>query len=53
MPREECDLVRDYEDMHEDGFPSSWLREDMKGKAEEGDEKEDLRRKDKQWIKGG
>ena len=35
LPREGGELVREYEGMHEENLLSSWLREDVDGKAEE------------------
>ena len=34
MPREQSDLVREYQATHEDNFLSGWLRDDTEGKAE-------------------
>ena len=35
LPKEEGDLIREYKAMHEENCLSSWLREDVEGKAEE------------------
>ena len=32
--REEGDVPREYKAMHEENFPSSWLRENVEGKEE-------------------
>ena len=34
FPRENGDVFREYNAMHEDNFLSSWLREDLEGKEE-------------------
>ena len=34
LPREDGDLLCEYQAMHEENFPSSWLREDVEGKEE-------------------
>ena len=34
LPKEECDVIREYQAMHEENFVSSWLREDGKDKKE-------------------
>ena len=33
LPREEGDVIREYNAMHEENFLSSWLREDLVGKG--------------------
>ena len=35
LPGEEGDLIREYRAIHEATFTSSWLEEDVVGKAEE------------------
>ena len=35
LPKEEGDLIRECKAMHEEDFLSSWLREDVEGRAEE------------------
>ena len=35
LPREDGDLLRENQAMHEDNFLSSWLWEDVEGKDEE------------------
>ena len=35
MPREDEDLLREYQAMHEENFLSSWLREQVEGNQEE------------------
>ena len=40
MPKEEGDVIREYNAMHEENFLSSWLREDLvqkRGKKKEGE----------------
>ena len=34
LPREEGDVIREYNAMHEENFLSSWLREHLVGKEE-------------------
>ena len=34
LPREEGDVIREYNAMHEENFLRSWLREDLVGKVE-------------------
>ena len=41
LPREEGDVIREYNAMHEENFLSSWLREDLIGEEER--RKEDKR----------
>ena len=36
MPKEEGDVIREYNAMSEENFRSSWLREDVEGKEEGG-----------------
>ena len=35
LPREDGDLLWEYQEMHEENFLSSWRREDVEGKEEE------------------
>ena len=35
LPKEDGDLLRGFQAMHEEHFLSSWLREDVEGKEEE------------------
>ena len=35
LPKEDGDLLREYQALHEENFLSSWLREDVEGKEEE------------------
>ena len=35
VPKEDGDLLREYQSIHEENFPSIWLREDVEGKEEE------------------
>ena len=44
LSREDGDLPREYQAMHEENFLSRWLREDVEGK---GEEREKLNRKPK------
>ena len=38
VPKEDGDPLGDYQAMHEENFPSSWLREDVEGENEEREE---------------
>ena len=38
LPREDEDLLREHQAMHEENFLSSWLREDVEGKEGENTE---------------
>ena len=44
IPKEECDVIREYNAMHEENFLSSWLRADLV-------EKEERRKKVKERVK--
>ena len=35
MPKEECDVIREYNAVHEGNFPSSWQSEDLVEKRKE------------------
>ena len=50
LPREEGDVIREYEAMHEENFLSSWLREDLVGKEER--KKEDKKNREEVMKKG-
>ena len=43
LPREEGDVIREYNAMHEKNFPSSWLREDLAGEEERRKEDKKIR----------
>ena len=43
LPREECDVIREYHSMHEENFLSSWLREDLVGEEARRDEDKEIR----------
>ena len=47
LPREEGDVIREYNAMHEQNFSSSWLREDLVGKEERRKEEEKEIREEK------
>ena len=55
LPREDGDLLREYQAIHEDNFLSSWLREDVEGKEEKKERlnKEAEEEKSQKWEKRG
>ena len=52
MPREEGDVVREYQATHEDNFLSGWLRNDTEGKAEDVEEIRKRTKEKKEWKEG-
>ena len=57
LPREDGDLLREYQEMHEENFLSSWLQEDVEGKEEEREKmnkeaKEEESRSGKREVEG-
>ena len=55
LPKEDGDLLREYQAMHEENFLSSWLREDMEREEEERKRlnEEAGRGRKQQWEKRG
>ena len=55
LPREDGDLLREYQAIHEDDFLSSWLREDVEGKEEKKERlnKEAEEEKSQKWERRG
>ena len=47
LSREEGDVIREYDAMHEENFLSSWLRKDLVGKEDDKEIREEVKRKGK------
>ena len=52
LPREDGDLPREYQTMHEEKFLSSWLWEDVEGKEQEKDAKQEESKSGKREVEG-